>query len=79
MIDRTFLTTMTHEYKEALSDSCEDFLNHRHIPLMSHSYDNIIIQAIKEGYQLSRFQSRYVESVLGGDNTLCKRESPLSE
>lgn len=79
MIDRTFLTTMTHEYKEELSDSCEDFLNHRNIPLMSHSYDNIIIQAVKEGYQLDRFQSRYIKSVIGGDNTLCKRESPLSE
>jgi len=79
MIDRTFLTTMTHEYKEELSESCEDFLVHRHIPLHSHSYDNIIMQAIKEGYQLNRFQSRYIESVIGGDNTLCKRESPLSE
>lgn len=56
MIDRTFLTTMAHEYKEALSEDCEDYLIHRHIPLMSHSYDNIIIQAVKEGYQLSRFQ-----------------------
>jgi hypothetical protein len=47
---------MSPEYKEALAEDCEDFLLHRHIPLMSHSYDNIIIHAIKEGYQLSRFQ-----------------------
>ena len=52
MID---LNELTHELKEALAEDCEDFLVHRHIPLYSHSYDNIIIQAIKEGYQLNRF------------------------
>ena len=55
MIDRSFLDTMSHERKEALSEDCEDFLLHRNIPLMSHSYDNIIMQAIKEGYQLEKF------------------------
>jgi len=36
-------------------------LIHRHIPLHSHSYDNIIVQAIKEGYQLSKFD-RFINS-----------------
>lgn len=52
MID---LNELTHELKEALAEDCEDFLLHRYIPLYSHSYDNIIMQAIKEGYQLNRF------------------------
>jgi hypothetical protein len=55
MIDRTFLDTMAHDEKEALAEDCEDFLVHRHIPLHSHSYDNIIMQAIKEGYQMTKF------------------------
>lgn len=52
MID---LDTITHDDKEALAEDCEDFLLHRHIPLHSHSYDNIIRQALMEGYQLNRF------------------------
>ena len=56
MID---LNTLTHDEKEALSEDCEDYLVHRHIPLYSHSYDEIIIQAIKEGYQTEKFD-RYV-------------------
>lgn len=52
MID---INNLTHEEKEALAEDCEDFLLHRHIPLRSHSYDNIIRQALLEGYQLSRF------------------------
>tara|TARA_A100001011_G_scaffold204411_1_gene212675 strand:+ start:334 stop:618 length:285 start_codon:yes stop_codon:yes gene_type:complete len=55
MIDRTFLDHLPHELKEALAEDCEDFLLHRNIPLHSHSYDNIIIQAIKEGYQSNKF------------------------
>jgi len=54
MIDRSFLDDMTHENKEVLAEDCEDFLLHRHIPLYSHSYDEIIMQAIKEGYQLHK-------------------------
>jgi len=49
------LEKITHEQKEALAEDCEDFLLHRHIPLHSHSYDNIINQALREGYQMSRF------------------------
>lgn len=49
------LDKLTHIQKELLSDDCEDFLLHRNIPLLSHSYDSIIEQALKEGYQLSKF------------------------
>jgi hypothetical protein len=49
------LDKLTHIQKELLSDDCEDFLLHRNIPLRSHSYDSIIEQALKEGYQLSKF------------------------
>jgi|TARA_B100000902_G_C27300555_1_gene912530 hypothetical protein len=49
------LESLSHEMKEALSEDCEDYLLHRHIPLHSHSYDNIIIQALREGYQMSGF------------------------
>lgn len=52
MID---LDKLTHEEQEALAEDCEDYLIHRHIPLHSHSYDNIINQALKEGYQLIKF------------------------
>jgi|TARA_Y100000389_G_C17428942_1_gene501321 hypothetical protein len=55
MIDPEFLNRMAHEHKEALAEDCEDFLIHRHIPLQSHSYDNIIIHALKEGYQMRLF------------------------
>jgi len=47
--------SLPHGIKEALAEDCEDYLIHRHIPLHSHSYDNIIIQALREGYQLSGF------------------------
>ncbi len=56
MID---LNNLSHEQKECLAEDCEDFLLHRHIPLHSHSYDNIIHQAMVEGYQISKFD-RYV-------------------
>jgi hypothetical protein len=49
------LESLSHEMKEALSEDCEDYLLHRNIPLHSHSYDNIIIQALREGYQMSGF------------------------
>ena len=55
MIDRSFLDRMPHELKEAIAEDCEDYLIHRHIPLQSHSYDNIIMHALKEGYQMRLF------------------------
>ena len=52
MID---LSKLSHDEKEALAEDCEDYLLHRHIPLRSHSYDNIILQAFREGYQYNKF------------------------
>ena len=52
MID---LSKLSHEEKEALAEDCEDYLLHRNIPLFSHSYDNIIIHALREGYQMDKF------------------------
>ena len=52
MID---LSKLSHDEKEALAEDCEDYLVHRHIPLHSHSYDNIILQAFREGYQYNKF------------------------
>jgi|TARA_B100000085_G_scaffold45143_1_gene38314 hypothetical protein len=49
------LENLTHEQKESLAEDCEDYLLHRHIPLHSHSYDNIINQALREGYQVKKF------------------------
>lgn len=49
------LEKLSHDEKEALAEDCEDYLIHRHIPLLSQSYDNIIDQAMKEGYQISKF------------------------
>ena len=49
------LENMTHEQKESLAEDCEDYLLHRHIPLHSHSHDNIINQALREGYQVKKF------------------------
>ena len=43
--------SLPHGLKEALAEDCEDYLNHRHIPLHSHSYDKIILQALREGFQ----------------------------
>ena len=52
MID---LSKLSHDDFEALAEDCEDYLVHRHIPLHSHSYDNIILQAFREGYQYNKF------------------------
>mgnify|MGYP005992687363 FL=1 len=49
------LEQLSVEEREALAEDCEDYLLHRHIPLYSHSYDTIINQALKEGYQMSKF------------------------
>ena len=62
MID---LSKLPHEHLECLAEDCEDFLPHRHIPLHSHSYENIIYQALREGYQLNKFD-RYVNKPKAG-------------
>lgn len=50
---------MSHEYKEALAEDCEDYLLRNHIPLHSHSYDNIILQAFGEGYNAQKIVATY--------------------
>ena len=52
MID---LDSLSHEEKELLAEDCEDYLLHRNIPLRSHSYDTIILHAVREGYQMQKF------------------------
>ncbi len=64
------LESLSHEMKEALSEDCEDYLLHRNIPLHSHSYDNIIIQALREGYQMVGFD-RGPHSRLNYDKSNC--------
>jgi len=49
------LDNITHEEKEALAEDCEEYLNELRVPLFSHSYDNIILQAVGEGYQIELF------------------------
>lgn len=49
------LDTLTENELQALCDDCEDFLVHRYIPLTSHSHHSIINQALKEGYQIEKF------------------------
>jgi len=49
------LDYLSHEDKEALAEDCEEYLHQKRVPLFSHSYDNIIIQAIQEGYQVELF------------------------
>jgi len=49
------LDKMSDQMKESLSEDCEDFLLHRHIPLRSHSAEDIITQAMREGYQIDKF------------------------
>lgn len=49
------LARLTHVQLEALAEACEEYLDHRFIPLHSHSYTNIIRQAFKEGFMFSKY------------------------
>jgi len=49
------LEDLSEHERLSLANSCEDFLLHRNIPLHSDAYDDIIVQALKEGYQLRKF------------------------
>ena len=51
------LPDLSENERSSLADSCEDFLLHRNIPLHSDVRDDIIVQALKEGYQLKKFDS----------------------
>lgn len=50
------LAHLTETKKQLLADRCEDFLLHRNIPLHSYTLDDIILQAVREGFQLSKFE-----------------------
>lgn len=40
----------THERLENLAEDAEDYLSERNVPLYSHSYENIIAQAVRYGF-----------------------------
>ena len=50
MIDLDYLS---HEELESLAEDAEDYLIDRNISLYSHSYVNIINQAIRQGFKVS--------------------------
>lgn len=50
---------MRHTKKDALINDCEDYLLHRYIPLHSYTSEEIIQQAIKEGYMMELFDRHY--------------------
>ncbi|QLF86118.1 hypothetical protein CC030809_00062 [Synechococcus phage S-CAM7] len=50
---------MRHNNTDALINDCEDYLLHRYIPLHSYTGDEIIKQAIKEGYMMDLFYRHY--------------------
>lgn len=41
---------LPHSLLETVAEDAEDFLNDLGVPLMSHSYENIILQAISLGF-----------------------------
>ena len=50
---------MRHNKEDALINDCEDYLLHRYIPLHSYTGDEIIKQAIKEGYMMDLFHRNH--------------------
>ena len=50
---------MKHTKLDSLVNDCEDYLLHRYIPLHSYAGDEIIQQAIKEGYMMELFDRHY--------------------
>jgi len=53
MIDLNYLS---HEDKELLAEDCEEYIHQLRVPLFSHSYDNIILQAVSLGYEIEKFE-----------------------
>ena len=49
------LNSLSDHERLCLAEDCEDFLLHRNIPLRSYLVSDIIDQALKEGYQLKKF------------------------
>jgi len=57
--DRPTSYYMRHTKLDALTNDCEDFLLQRFIPLHSYNGDEIISQAVKEGYMMDLFDRDY--------------------
>ena len=51
MIDLDHLHHLSHEELESLAEDAEDYLWDRNISLYSHSYVNIISQAVRHGFK----------------------------
>jgi hypothetical protein len=43
--------SLSHEQLEIVSENAEEFLYSKNVKLMSHSYENIILQAIAHGFE----------------------------
>ena len=52
---------MKHTKEDALINDCEDYLLHRYIPIHSYTSEEIIQQAIKEGYMMELFDRHYAK------------------
>ena len=59
--NRVIHIIMRHNKKDALVNDCEDYLLHRYIPLHSYTSEEIIQQAIKEGYMMELFDRHYTK------------------
>lgn len=59
-LDNKYMVEMSPQMRTALAEDCEDYLLHRHIPLRSEYDGDIIEQALREGYKLSKFDRFYV-------------------
>ncbi len=57
--DRPTSYYMKHTKSDALINDCEDYLLQRYIPLHSYNSEEIISQAVKEGYMMDLFHRNY--------------------
>lgn len=46
-------STIPHLFLESIAEDAEDYLNELGVPLISHSYENIILQAVSLGFTSS--------------------------
>jgi hypothetical protein len=56
MLDLNYLSQ---EDKGFLTVTCREFLNQTNTPLVSHSQDNIILQAVQAGFELEEYESLF--------------------
>ena len=59
--NRVIHIIMRHTKADALINDCEDYLLHRYIPIHSYTSEEIIQQAIKEGYMMELFDRHYAK------------------